>query len=63
MNQPTEMISGAHTRKQSLLLGQEQEGRGGVTNTSELLGGLSHPYRKAGNLLALPQIAPLLLGK
>lgn len=63
MNQPREMISGAHTRKQSLLLGQEQEGRGGVTNTDELSGGLSHPCRKVGNFLALPQIFTLLLSK
>lgn len=51
MNKHTEMISGARTRKQSLLLGQEQEGRGGVTNIDEFSEGLSHPYRKVGKLL------------
>lgn len=36
------------------LLGWEQEGRGGMTSTNELSGGLSHPYRKVEKFLDLP---------
>lgn len=40
------MMIGAHTRKQALLLAQEEEGRDGMTNAG-LPGGLGHPGRSA----------------
>lgn len=41
------MMTGAHTRKQALLLAQEEEGRDGMTNAAGLPGGLGHPGRSA----------------
>lgn len=46
------MISGAHTRKQLWLLGGEQEGRGGVTNTDELSWKAQPSLQKHGKLLS-----------